>query len=627
MRQMTNACRQRSAARRPRRAGQAAFALGVWLVGAFAATAAAPQNPIPRVPPDVAVEDPPVFPLSQVQRGLKGYGYTVFASADGPERFEFEVLGVMRGYLGPGEDLIIAQLKGEKIERTGVIAGMSGSPVYVDGKLVGAVGYRFGNFTKDPIAGITPIERMKTAASAPAVASRSPAVGPAVHAGSRPAMTAGGRAEPIAIPVAVSGVHPVVLEAFSEKLDAAGYGPRVAAGGAGRGRGDTPRPFYASGPIAGTLVDGDIAMSGIGTVTWVKGKRFLAFGHPFNGTGQSVMPVSNAEILTTVAASSSSWKLGQATVPVGRLTDDRLHAIAGTMGEFPKTVDVTYALALDGPRVSADATREVRLSIMRDGADAALFTAIGLANTLLNRVGAERGGTVDLGGTVKLSTGDVITLRDRAALDNSAAVFIQVALGILGELASVVDSGLKDVQLDEVRITIRHRAEVERAELVAVRPEAPLVAGKQVRVRLQLQPHEGKAFERVVTIDVPRGAGERTWTLEATDPDRAWRLLRSSGHVPQPTTWERLLASRALKPAPGSITLLLRTETEGVWLQGDGLATLPPSLSGLLDEGGGLQGTPLETRVITVGTLASPGLINGRASTKVWVSADDQGAP
>ena len=157
---------------------------------ALSASAAAPQNQVPPLPREIAVEDPPVFPLKDVVRGLKGHGYTVFASADGPERFEFEVLGVLRGYLGPGEDLIIAQLRGEKIERTGVIAGMSGSPAYIDGKLVGAVGYRFGNFTKDPIAGITPIERMKAVALAPSGGVRSPATGAVTRTGAQLAQTA-----------------------------------------------------------------------------------------------------------------------------------------------------------------------------------------------------------------------------------------------------------------------------------------------------------------------------------------------------------------------------------------------------------------------------------------------------
>jgi len=135
------------------------------------------------LPPDPTaggniVEDPPVFPLKDIKPGLHGKGYTVFDSRKGLEPFDVEILGVMEGYLGPGEDLIIAKLAGKEIERTGVIAGMSGSPVYIDGKLVGAVGYRFGQFTKDPIAGITPIERMMTAATPAPIRPKGPARSP-----------------------------------------------------------------------------------------------------------------------------------------------------------------------------------------------------------------------------------------------------------------------------------------------------------------------------------------------------------------------------------------------------------------------------------------------------------------
>ena len=372
------------------------FVVLLFAAALVVSTVAHAAPPATSARPSVLRDGPPVFPLVDVKRGLRGEGYTVFASADGPERFEFVVLGVMKGYLGPGEDLIIARLVGEKIEHTGVISGMSGSPVFVDGKLVGAVGYRFGAFTKEPIAGITPIERMLAVGDAP---TRS-LVGDA-RARGRPsaAVVDGvvyGAPEPIAVPIAVSGLSPSVQAAFAPHFAARGLGPLVAASGGGArvSSGAPVERLFASGPVAGLLVGGDVDMAGIGTVTWVKGDRFLAFGHPFKGSGESTMPVANAEIVTTVASEAGSFKLGQATTVVGRLTDDRVHAIAGTLGAPTESVPLDIVLTTKGPRAGRDAMTRFHMDVVNDREDAPLYAAVSLANILSGRVSSEEGGTV-----------------------------------------------------------------------------------------------------------------------------------------------------------------------------------------------------------------------------------------
>ena len=595
------------------------------LLGGAVPAAKLPRDPLAR--PEVAVEDPPILPLAQVKQGMRGKGFTVFSSVRGPEPFEFEVLGILRSYLGPGEDLIVARLIGEQIEKTGVISGMSGSPAYVDGKLIGAVGYRFGQFTKEPIAGITPIERMLTVAEPSKAAKPSPAGG---GAGRGRTMSAWGAGEPIATPVAVSGVFPSVLEAFRPEFEKRGYGPLVAAAG-GSSSGRSPGPaqrLFAGGPIAGTLVDGDIAMAGIGTVTWVKGDRFLAFGHPFFGGGVSDMPVSNAEIVTTVASESGSWKMGQATAPLGRLSDDRLHAIAGDMGTHPSTMPVTVRIQTEGPRAAADALTKQSFRVMHHDTDMPLYTAVALANALTSRVGGEKGGTVRAKAKVTLSTGDTVDLEWRAAEDG-APLEVAVALRLLGHLTEIVEQDFADVELRAVDVEVIGESAVQRARVLSVDAPKKLMPGEPGEVRVRLQPWQGPQVEKRVSVRLPRALPAGTYTIVAAGEGFADRVESEGGMRAIPTSFDAHLRVLKSEPPPGSLSLYLVTDKGGLRLDGVAIPDLPPSMAGILSEGGGLSGAPLESRALRLARTIETGVVAGEARTKITIaeaassSADD----
>lgn len=585
------------------------------------AFAGAPHPQIPAPPAEVAIENPPIFPLRDVKRGLTGYGYTVFNSATGPERFGFEVLGVMRSYLGPGEDLIIAKLVGERIERTGVISGMSGSPVYVDGRLVGAVGYRFGKFTKDAIAGITPIERMLTVAEPPPPSAdakvRSQAARPV------PAETPWGVAEPVSVPVVASGLRPEIAKIFEKELKARHMWPVLPAAGGSGGKGsgqssDDPTRFYASGPIAGVLVDGDLSMAGIGTVTWVKGNRFLGFGHPFQAIGQTEMPVSNAEIVTTVASPAGSWKMGQATTPVGRLTDDRLHAIAGTMGEMPSQLPVDIVMKMAGPRREKDARFKLHFDVLRHPTDTPLFVAISIANSLGSRVGTEVGGTITLVGRATLSTGDVIAFERRAAGDG-VSLDLAAAIGTLGELSSLTEHGIADVRLEKVDVTIERKEEVLLENIVSVSAADGLIAGERSTVVVRSKTWEGPVVERRLPIAVPKGLAPGRYTLVAASHVHAARIEISAGQLGQRLTLRSYLDQLQRFPPPGSLSLYLLRDDDGVVTEGRSLDGTPASLQDILEGTGGFTGKKSEATAVRLMRAQRPGVLDGRANARVYV--------
>lgn len=581
-------------------------------------SASAGVHPVPASPPrEVALEDPQVFPLEDVERGLKGYGFTVFESASGPERFDFEVLGVMRSYLGPGEDLIIAELKGEKIERTGVISGMSGSPVYVDGKLVGAVGYRFGSFTDKPIAGITPIERMLTVGTTLPVGKPSPASGPARSG----AMTSWGAAEPLAVPIMTSGMSQRVLEAFRPMLEERGYGPFVPGAGPSGGGASSPssqkaQRFFAGGPIAGLLVDGDVQMAGIGTVTWVKGDRVLGFGHPFLGNGATSMPISNAWIVTTVASKAGSWKMGQATTPQGALTDDRLHAIAGDMNARPNTVKVRARIRWESPRADKDADSDLSFGVLRHPTDTPLFTALALANGLSSRVGLEMGGTIVVKGDVKLSSGHRYSFERRAA-GHGAALDVNAAVAVLSELSAVQHQSLQDVDIESVDLEVRRTARVSQWRVLSVDAPGGLRPGEEAEVRVRLQPFQGPVEERRLKIRVPIGLPAGKYALLAAAKKEALACETDGGMTFEPMDFDGLLRARALHPPDGSLSLYLVADAEGLRVDGQGLPDLPASFTEILSGGGGSSAGLLEQRVVRLLRIETDGVVGGSARARI----------
>ena len=583
-----------------------------------AAASGLPRDP--KAPAAVDVQDPPTYPLKDVQAGQKGVGYTVFSSRVGPEEFGFEVLGVMRGYLGPGEDLIIARLTGAQIERTGVISGMSGSPAYIDGKLVGAVGYRFGQFTKDAIAGITPIERMKTGAPLPAppLSSKNPVL----------TDTPWGKAMPIATPLIVSGLSPVVAAAFSTQLEERGYGNLIAAGTTSISTTTSapakPVRFYAAGPIAGLLVDGDLSMAGIGTVTWVKGDRFLAFGHPFLGTGKTEMPVSNAEIVTTVASEAGSWKMGQATAPVGRLTDDRLHAIAGTMGDLPQTVPVTLNFDLHGPRRGSDMQTTERFTVIRHPTDTPLFCAIAIANALQNRVAVDAGGTFDVVVDATLSTGDRVSLPGRVA-DRHVDPALPTAFAVLAALSSLTDSDYADVEVKAVTVTVKSRPEVEQARIVSASVVSRVQSGKAAVVDVRLQAFQGAARHQRLGFVIPRGLAPGSYAVVVAASGPAARIEREGGLLSLPTSFADELGLVRDVPPPGSMSVYLVRDEASPKLGGRALPGLPGSLAEITSGSGGLfGGGAYEARAARLVRASSTGVIIGEASARITVTASEE---
>lgn len=318
----------------------------VMLAGAMLRTVAPGQAlPVPAEPPAVTVE----FPLEQVRAGMRGVAYTVFEGV-APEAMEVEILGRLKNALGPGRDMILARLHGPKAEYTGVVAGMSGSPVYVDGKLLGALSYRIGQFSKEPIAGITPIGQMLEVSAAGSTMKAGPAGGPEVR--------------PIESPLVFGGFSQDAVTRFGKPFEAMGLVPSAGAGGMDAEK-RQPEALVPGSAVSAVLVEGDLSVTGTCTVSYVSATKLLACGHPITQAGDIDVPMAKAEVLATLASPQNSFKIVNATEVVGAFTEDRSSAIFGNIGGHAAMIPVSVNLRQEG-QSGAGKTMHVQVANHRE---------------------------------------------------------------------------------------------------------------------------------------------------------------------------------------------------------------------------------------------------------------------
>jgi hypothetical protein len=453
-----------------------------------------------------------LLPLKDVRAGMRGIGRTVF-SGNRVEDFQVEILGVLDN-VGPKESLILARLSGGPLEHTGVMQGMSGSPVYIDGKLVGAVAMAFP-FAKDPIAGIRPIEamvRMSTTPSA-APASSPPAAGQRAalfdrdltRAFSKPAAALTGEARmiDIATPVSFGGFSRATLDAFSPQLRALGLEPRqgVTAGGKLEPAMGNPADLHPGSMISVQLMSGDLSVGADGTVTHIDGNRIYAFGHRFLDVGSTALPFARAEVLTLLANTNTSFKLSAAKEWMGTIYQDRNTAVAGELGKRASLVPVSIQVTSGGEIVDTyqmNMVNDMLLSPLL--LQMAVFSAI---DETERTVGAA---SVRVSGQAEFANGAApITFNNLLASENGSAM--QASLSAAMPLAFVMQGGFDSLQLKRVALTLEaydHKKQLTIDSVTAARRDVR--AGEKVHLNITLTGDNGVEIMRQVEYAVPIGA-------------------------------------------------------------------------------------------------------------------------
>jgi hypothetical protein len=470
-----------------------------------------------------------VFPLSEVKRGLKGVAYTVFEGVD-PETMDVEILGVLKDAIGPGQDMILARLGGAKAQYTGVVAGMSGSPVYVDGRLLGAVSYRIGQFSKEPIAGITPIEQMFEVRDGQGVGDT---------AGSKAPVSASGAGEivPMETPLVFSGFSQEAVDRFGDQFKAMGMTPVAGLGGVDPDA-KQPEPLVPGSAVSAVLVRGDLSIAGTCTVTYVDREQLLACGHPLTQFGKVEIPMTKTNVVATLASPLNAFKIVNATETVGAFTQDRASAILGRFGAkarmIPVVIEVTGAQK-DGAKGAIQSeikSRTLRFEVLdnRQLTPQTMLVSVYQALQGTNSSAAEI--SYRMKGELRLEGPDgkalePIELNGELAQNEFNPAAINAALFVGERFNRVYENTVEQpvitgLTLHVVAVAARRTATIETARLG--RMEA--MPGETVEVETTLRPYQAEARVVRMQVTVPAGTAAGPLRVMVSDGATLDRLLQ-----------------------------------------------------------------------------------------------------
>lgn len=569
-----------------------------------------------------AAPSPKTLDSRALTPGMRGYGLTVVRGQK-VERFDVEVIGVIHNKL-PDQDMILIRCAGLGLEHSGVVAGMSGSPVYVQDPakgdlLIGAVAYAFP-FNKDPVAGVTPIKDMLPELDRPlrplpdgqkigppakrSAASTAPTVaGP--HAVSGVDV---GALQPLATPIAAAGFAPEVLRAAAADWDAYGFGRLEAASGGGSAIPLQSEPFQPGSAISLVLARGDMSLAGVGTVTWVRDDRFIAFGHPFQGVGQIHLPVGNAHVLWILASQLNSFKMAVPTSTLGVLDMDRQAAVAGRIGPQPTWIPVRIDVRGKGIRTAktwnveiADQPRFVPLI-----GSMIIHNALSVSEPIADAASVRVRIVAELEGRAPVTVADhFVSLEGTGGLGEVRAL----AMGLLKALSwngfsRLLPKSLRvELEVDDARDIVF----LEAARLPAVR----IVAGKPTRLRLELQkPNDGVKYVDLTLPALPRdlaGSKVTLWIGPAAEKP----LER-----PEPASIDDILASIAEYQPHNRLAVVIQLPDRSWSVRGHRLTNLPVGTLAALD-GHGRRVSRGHSTIRTHVDL--PWTINGQGALEVEV--------
>jgi hypothetical protein len=550
------------------------------LVAVLASAPAPAQTaPVPAAPPPSSGG---VFPLKDIHRGLKATAWTIF-SGNIPEPMDVEVLGVLRGARGPGQDMILVQLHGAKPEYTGVVAGMSGSPVYVGNRLMGSLSYRIGQFSKDPIAGITPIEQMLEVRDLPieneGSGTREEGLGkrePSLQAPDQ------GSIQAMETPLVMGGFRPEAIRLWQKQMAGTGL-EMVTAGGLGDssdpGSGSPAPTVLPGSAVSAQLVRGDLEIAATCTVTYIDPKQLLACGHPILQAGPVSLPMTATEVVATLASPLNAFKIVNTGATIGAFTEDRASAIRGVLGAKARMIPVH--IAVHGP----DGDRKLNVEVLDQQSLTAQALLVTLYNALLQTNESSEETSYHLTGAIDLEGYPPSPLDLWAPAGESASAPLQIALLAGDRFAKLYSNNgrtgaVRGIDLEVEALPRRVQVELEAARLIS----GNIVhAGDTVMVEATLRPWRQPARNVRIPVKIPSRLGAGSLRLLVSDAGTLDRTLDQPRLPGRGADMETMLAqARHLHPADRIYVSLLVPETQA-GISGQTLTSLPLSVANVLE--------------------------------------------
>ncbi len=421
-----------------------------------------------------------VMPIDSIKPGMKGVGKSVFSGTK-VEEFEVEVLDVMR-QVSPHRDLILCRLSGAGLEKTGVIAGMSGSPVYINNKLAGAIASTW-SFTKEPIAGVTPAGEMLTIwnqQKKSAGDKRQGVIGTGLKAN-------------LPVPLTISGFNPLLNEIIAPALS--GYNFKLV-GTTGSGLSDSSTANLIPGGVIGVgLIDGDVRLAAVGTITHREGDKILAFGHPLFLAGDVALPMTGGVIHSVLPSLDLSFKIFSPGPPIGVITQDREVGVSGTIGPIPPMVPVSVSVR------SSNQQETYRFRVARQELLTPLLISIGLADIALQPVGTMAEITLHSQVKIVVDESTQTTIRHTIPGPNPVARFFEKTQS---ELKLLFENPFQPVEEVEIVAEFTVTSGKKTAQLLSAQPSrSSIKPGETLSVRLRLRDYRAGEFEKEVLIPIP----------------------------------------------------------------------------------------------------------------------------
>src|SRR5499427_1145662 len=477
----------------------------------------------------------PTIPVDQIHPGMRGVAYTVFQGVK-PEPMDVEVLGVLRNVNGPKGNIILIRLHGAKVEYTGVVAGMSGSPVYIDNKLAGALAFRIGEFSKEPIAGVTPIADMleinaldkspaeEASAVKPVVASAAGKTAAPGDSSSLPGSTQdlANYLKPIETPLVFNGFSEEAVKAFAPQFASAGIVPVMGAGSVSEEK--QPEPLEAGSAVSAVLVRGDMDIAATCTVTYIDPQRLLACGHPLLQFGSVDIAMNKAQVLATLPSPLNAFKIVNTTERAGVFVQDRHSGVLGVFGKQPDMIPVTLAIHGDG------STREFHYEVLNNPrlSPVAIMATVFNALKGVNQYGEEI--TYRLNGAIDVKGFPTVGLRNMfTPAENGQPAAMAAALSLGERFGRIYDNpynapAVNSVKLDFDLVRERRWARLEsaRTDVTEARP------GDQIMVETVLAPYRGERVVRQIPVKIPTSASKGNLRILVSDGDTLDRVNRTN---------------------------------------------------------------------------------------------------
>ena len=481
----------------------------------------------------------PTIPVDQIHPGMRGYALTVFEGIK-PESMDVEVLGVMHNTNGPKGDIILIRLHGTKVEYTGVVAGMSGSPVYLNGRLAGALAFRIGEFSKEPIAGVTPIADMleinaldkspaeEAAATKPSVTNSAGKTASPADAGTfsdsnqNSTQSFASYLKPIDSPLVFNGFSEDTVRRFAGQFASAGVVPVMGAGSVSEDK--QPEPLEAGSAVSAILVRGDMDIAATCTVTYIDPQRLLACGHPLLQFGSVDLPMNKAQVLATLPSPLNAFKIVNTTEQAGVFVQDRHTGILGVFNKEPDMIPVTLTIhggsgakvfhyeVLNNPRLSPVAMM------------ATVFNALHGVNEYGEEITYRLNGTIDVKGFPEVGLRNMFV-----PAENGQPAAMAAALSLGDRFGRIYDNpynapAVKGVKLDFDLIRERRWARLEsaRTDVSEARP------GDEIIVETVLAPYRGERVVRQIPVKIPTSASKGNLRILVSDGETLDRVGRTN---------------------------------------------------------------------------------------------------